>query len=89
VVVSEELRGPVEETFGWLRGRLAEVVAEGVAAGEFAPGLDPAATAAALLAVLQGGYVLARAAAAPEPFDAAVEGALGLLRPTAHRTEEN
>jgi AcrR family transcriptional regulator len=81
VVVSDELRGPVEETFAWLRERLAEVVAEGVAAGEFAPALDPATTAAALLAVLQGGYVLARAAAAPEPFDAAVEGALGLLRP--------
>ncbi|MYS19681.1 transcriptional regulator, TetR family, partial [Streptomyces sp. DvalAA-14] len=46
VVAGEELRQPVQETFAWLRGRLAEVVAEGVAAGELRPGLDPSDTAA-------------------------------------------
>ncbi|MGH3382409.1 MAG: hypothetical protein ACRDP6_47540 [Actinoallomurus sp.] len=67
------LRGPVEETFAWLRGRLAEVIAED-------SGLDPVGTASAIVAVLQGGYVLARAADSPVPFEQAVNGALGLLR---------
>jgi AcrR family transcriptional regulator len=79
VVDSPELRAPVDETFGWLRGRLAEVITEGQRHGELT-GLDPADTAATLVAVLQGGYVLARAAGSAEPFDQAITGALALLR---------
>ncbi|MEE4545368.1 TetR/AcrR family transcriptional regulator [Streptomyces sp. V4-01] len=79
VIASDELRRPVEETFAWLRDRLAEIVAEGVAAGELRAGLDPSDTAAAIAAVVQGGYVLARAAGSREPFDAAVRGAVALL----------
>ncbi|HEV7976398.1 TetR/AcrR family transcriptional regulator [Amycolatopsis sp.] len=79
VVDSPELRAPVDETFAWLRGRLAEVIAEGQHHGELA-GLDPADTATTLVAVLQGGYVLARAAGSAEPFDQAITGALALLR---------
>ncbi|WP_431681703.1 TetR/AcrR family transcriptional regulator [Kitasatospora sp. KL5] len=81
VVADPQLRAPVEETFAWLRGRIAGIVAEGQAAGELAPGTDPADTAAAVVAVVQGGYVLARAAGDPEPFHQAVRGALALLRP--------
>ncbi|MBV6697830.1 TetR/AcrR family transcriptional regulator [Kitasatospora aureofaciens] len=84
VIADPQLRAPVEATFDWLRGRIAELVAEGQAAGELTPGVDPADTAAALVAVVQGGYVLARAAGRAEPFDQAVRGALGLL--AAHRT---
>ncbi|MFF1869753.1 TetR/AcrR family transcriptional regulator [Kitasatospora herbaricolor] len=79
VVADPRLRAPVEETFDWLRGRIADVIAEGRAAGEFVPGADPADTAAAVVAVVQGGYVLARAADSVEPFRQAVRGALGLL----------
>ncbi len=79
IVARPDLRAPLEETFGWLRGRLAELVAEGQAAGEFATSLDPAATAATVIAVLQGGYVLARAADSAAPFDQAIRGVLGLL----------
>ncbi|MEC3998511.1 helix-turn-helix domain-containing protein [Actinacidiphila sp. DG2A-62] len=79
VVVSDELRQPVAETFAWLRARLASVVAEGVASGELRAELDPAHTAAAVAAVVQGGYVLARAAGTREPFDDAVRGAVALL----------
>ncbi|MER7163287.1 TetR/AcrR family transcriptional regulator, partial [Streptomyces lydicus] len=39
----------------------------------------PVATAATVAAVVQGGYVLARAADDPAPFDAAVQGVLALL----------
>lgn len=79
VMADPMLRGPVEETFAWLRDRLAAVLAEGRERGETGAGLDPAATASAVVAVLQGGYVLARAAASPEPFHQAVDGLLALL----------
>ncbi len=79
VMADAALRAPVDETFVWLRGRLAEVLAEGVACGELSAGLDPAVTAATVVAVLQGGYVLARAAGSTAPFEQAVDGVLGLL----------
>ncbi len=79
VMADADLRRPVEETFGWLTGRLAELLDEGRTAGELDAALDPVATATALVAVLQGGYVLARAAGSPDVFAKAVDGALGLL----------
>ena len=79
VMADPHLRRPVDETLVWLRARLAAVLAEGRAAGEFPPSLDPVTTATTIVAVLQGGYVLARAAGSPEPFDQAVEGILALL----------
>lgn len=79
IVADPELRRPVAETFEFLRGRLADVLEEGQAKGELDPALDPAATAATIVAVLQGGYVLARAADSAEPFEQAAEGAIALL----------
>jgi TetR/AcrR family transcriptional regulator, transcriptional repressor for nem operon len=79
VMAAPVLRDPVAETFTWLRARLASVVAEGASAGELNPAADPAATASAIAAALQGGYVLARAAGSTEPFDQAIEGILALL----------
>lgn len=79
VMADADLRRPVEETFGWITGRLAELLEEGRATGELDAALDPTATATALVAVLQGGYVLARAAGSPDVFAKAVDGALGLL----------
>ncbi|CAJ62347.1 MULTISPECIES: TetR/AcrR family transcriptional regulator [Frankia] len=78
VMADAELRRPVEQTFTWLRARLGDVLAEGVAAGELV-GLDAAVTAATIVAVLQGGYVLARAAGSGVPFAQAVDGLLALL----------
>ncbi|MCC3772576.1 TetR/AcrR family transcriptional regulator [Streptomyces sp. UNOC14_S4] len=82
VMADPALRAPVEETLAWLRERLAGVLDEGRERGELDRGLDPRATAATVVAVLQGGYVLARAARSTEPFDQAVTGVLNLL--TAH-----
>ncbi|MCX4092299.1 TetR/AcrR family transcriptional regulator [Nocardia sp. alder85J] len=84
VMGTPALRAPVEETLTWLRERLTRVIREGLDRGELRPPLDPAATAAALVATLQGGYVLARAADAAEVFDQAVAGILALL--AAHAT---
>ena len=86
VMASPELREPVEETFAWLQGRLAEVIARAQGAGTLAAHIDPAAMAATIAAVVQGGYVLARAAGSEEPFERATAGALALLA-TAHPEE--
>ncbi|MFB4301327.1 TetR/AcrR family transcriptional regulator [Actinomadura sp. NTSP31] len=79
VMAVPTLRAPVEETFSWLRARLAAVVREGIDRGELDAAVDPASTAAAIVAALQGGYVLARAAGTTDPFDQAVTGILALL----------
>ena len=79
VMADPDLRRPLEETFAWLRVRLAALLDEGRAHGEFAPSLHPQATATALVAVLQGGYVLARASGSADTYRQAVDGALGLL----------
>jgi TetR/AcrR family transcriptional repressor of nem operon len=73
------LREPVKETFAWLTDRLAGLLTEGRATGELDDRLDPVAVATALVAVLQGGYVLARAADSVEVYAKAIDGALGLL----------
>ncbi|AZP23137.1 TetR/AcrR family transcriptional regulator [Streptomyces aquilus] len=81
VVASEELRAPVDETLDWLRERIAGIVEEGKEQGQFAPALDGEAIAATVVATVQGGYVLARAAGSPGAFDAGVRGLLSLLAP--------
>lgn len=79
VVADPELRAPLDETFTWLRTRLAEVVAEGKQSQEFPATVDPRTLGTTIAAVLQGGYVLARAAGSPEPFEQAVQGLLELI----------
>ncbi|GAA2634598.1 TetR/AcrR family transcriptional regulator [Streptomyces vastus] len=79
VIASDELRAPVDETLDWLRERLAAIVEEGQEQGEFAPWLDGEEIAAAVVATVQGGYVLARASGSPTAFDAGVRGLLSLL----------
>ncbi|WP_406151177.1 TetR/AcrR family transcriptional regulator [Streptomyces sp. NBC_01012] len=79
VVASEALRAPVDETIGWLRDRIAEVLQEGLDTGEFTPGLAPREVAATVVATVQGGYVLARASGSSAAFDSAVRGLLSLL----------
>ncbi|MFH9070031.1 TetR/AcrR family transcriptional regulator [Streptomyces alboflavus] len=83
VIASDELRAPVTETLEWLRGRLAGIVQEGVDRGEFGAALDAGEVASAIVATVQGGYVLARATGSPEAFDAGVRGLLALLAPRA------
>jgi AcrR family transcriptional regulator len=70
IIANPVLRSPIASHFDWIRGRLREILAEG--------GLDTT-LADTFLAVLQGGYVLARAAGDTKPFTDAVEGAITLL----------
>ncbi|GAA2813989.1 TetR/AcrR family transcriptional regulator [Streptomyces showdoensis] len=81
VIADAELRAPVDETLDWLRGRLADVVREGLDSGELSGPLRPEELAATVVATVQGGYVLARAAGSPAAFDTAVRGLLALLAP--------
>lgn len=81
VIGSDDLRAPVEETLDWIRGRLAAIVEEGKEQGQFVPSLDGEEIAAAVVATVQGGYVLARASGSPASFDAGVRGLLSLLAP--------
>ncbi|MGW0825731.1 TetR/AcrR family transcriptional regulator [Streptomyces sp. NPDC002845] len=81
VIADDELRAPVDETLDWLRERLAGIVEEGQEQGRFAPSLDAEEIAAAIVATVQGGYVLARASGSPTAFDTGVRGLLALLHP--------
>lgn len=85
VMADPGLSAPIEHTFAWLTDRLAGLLAQGREDGELDTSLDPATTATALVAVLQGGYVLARAAGSAEVYAQAVEGALGLLAGHVHQ----
>ncbi|MFD4633597.1 TetR/AcrR family transcriptional regulator [Streptomyces sp. NPDC058284] len=79
IIASEKLRAPVTETLDWLRERIAGIFEEGRAAGEFTEALDPRDAASAVVAVVQGGYVLARSSGSAGAFDAAVRGVVALL----------
>ena len=81
VMADPGLRQPVEDAFAAVCERLARVLDEGRGNGELDPSTDPVATATALVAVLQGGYVLARASGSADTHARAVEGVLGLLVP--------
>lgn len=79
VIGSPELLSPVATMLDWVVGAIAEVAGQAVSAGELAPDVDPARLAATIVAVVQGGYVLARAQGDEAPFDAAIQGAVDLL----------
>jgi AcrR family transcriptional regulator len=85
VVASPDLLAPVAATLGWLGDALAAVLRDGIGSGELRADLDPRALASTVVAVVQGGYVLARAQQDVAAFDAAIDGAVILLR--AVRTE--
>lgn len=80
------LLAPVGRAFSQVHASWVKVLREAVAAGELRDDLDPERLAYALMAVLQGGYVLAIAQQDPGPFDDARAGALDLLRAAAPST---
>ncbi|WP_173159464.1 TetR/AcrR family transcriptional regulator [Phytohabitans suffuscus] len=80
------LLAPVARAFAQVHLSWVKVLREAVAAGELRSDLDPERLAHTLMAVLQGGYVLAIARQDPGPFDDARAGALDLLRAAAPST---
>ncbi|MGW0681752.1 TetR family transcriptional regulator C-terminal domain-containing protein [Streptomyces sp. NPDC002754] len=72
-------RSPVTETIAYVESRIAEIAQEALESGELAARLVPREIAAAVVATVQGGYVLARASGDAAAFDAGVRGLLALL----------
>jgi AcrR family transcriptional regulator len=79
VVLDPALLQPIRATFEWMRERLSSVLEDGKGRGELRADFETLDTADTVLAVVQGGYVLARAQGSSEPFDRAVRGAISLL----------
>ncbi|MEQ4725205.1 TetR/AcrR family transcriptional regulator [Nonomuraea sp. B19D2] len=79
VLASPTLLEPVTKTLDWLVETIAGVIRQGVEKDELRADIDPATLACTIAAVVQGGYVLARAHGDTSRFDAAVEGAVDLL----------
>lgn len=77
------LLAPVARAFAEVHDLWVKVLREAVTAGELRADLDPERLAHTLMAVLQGGYVLAMARQDPGPFEDARAGALDLLRAAA------
>jgi TetR/AcrR family transcriptional repressor of nem operon len=86
VLDSAPLRAVLADTFDHVRALMVEVLTQGIERGELRPDTEAAELADTVLAVVQGGYVLARAAADPGPFERAVHGAAALL---GHQRQEN
>ncbi|AJT42771.1 TetR family transcriptional regulator [Psychromicrobium lacuslunae] len=83
VLTTPELFEILQSTFNRLRALISEVLSEGVSTAELPTSLAPAELADTVLAIVQGGYVLARAENDPAPFERAVNGAVALLRAAA------
>jgi TetR/AcrR family transcriptional regulator, transcriptional repressor for nem operon len=78
-ITEPRLREPVAAYLAHVRRRLADSLGAARARGHLPSSLDPEALAAALLAIVEGGYVLARARWDPAAMSEAVEGGLQLL----------
>lgn len=77
------LLAPVGRAFSQTHEHWVRALREAVAAGELRDDIDPERLAHTLMAVIQGGYVLAIAQQDAGPFDEARAGALDLLRAAA------
>jgi TetR/AcrR family transcriptional regulator, transcriptional repressor for nem operon len=80
------LIAPVAAAFADAHDHWTRALREAVAAGQLPADLDPERLARTLMAVIQGGYVLAIAQQDPAPFVDACTGAVDLLRAAAPRT---
>jgi TetR/AcrR family transcriptional repressor of nem operon len=79
VVADAELIAIVAQAFDTMLGRWEQTIAAAIEADELPPSIVPAELARTLAAVIQGGYVLARAKGDQGPMDAAIRGAASLL----------
>ena len=77
------LLAPVTDAFARMHTNWARAIRNAIEAGQLRADLDPKHLAHTLMAVIQGGYVLAIAQQDQQPFDDACAGALELLRAAA------
>ncbi|HEU5420438.1 MAG TPA: TetR/AcrR family transcriptional regulator [Streptosporangiaceae bacterium] len=81
------IAAPIAAYFRHVQDRLTARLAEAAAAGRLSTSASAGAVAASLLAVIQGGYVLARATGDPEMMRQAQTGAAALLRSAVRDTQ--
>jgi TetR/AcrR family transcriptional repressor of nem operon len=79
ILAEPDLREVLESVFIRLVDVVERTVREGQSDGSLPPGLDPRKTAAALVAVVEGAFVTARATGRQSSADDATAGALALL----------
>lgn len=79
ILEQSRVRDPIGAFFEYLQHRLTEKLRDAVAAGDLDRGVASADLAATLVAVVQGGFVLARATGDPDAMNRAQRGALALL----------
>jgi len=78
-IESEEIRRPVTAYFDAVRTNLAQSLHKAKEEGTLPPDLDTEALSISLLALIQGGGILAKAYQDYSYFDRAMEGALALI----------
>ena len=82
ILAEPELQESLESVFIQMVEVVEQTVREGQSDGSLLPGLDPKRTAAALVAVVEGAFVTARATGRQSSADDATAGALALLSGT-------
>lgn len=79
VLSQEALRRPISSYFLYIEQEISIVLEQAQRAGVLSTTIDPTDLAATLVAIVQGGYVLARALQDPQHMDKAIRGALAVL----------
>lgn len=79
ILGQEPLRHPLASYFLWSEQAIAAALEQAQQEGTLSPTMNATEIAAALVAVVQGGYVVARALQDPQQMDRALHGALALL----------
>jgi TetR/AcrR family transcriptional regulator, transcriptional repressor for nem operon len=79
------LRAPISAWFEYAERKVADALAEAQAAGQVRAGVDPRDLAFTLVALVQGGYLLARAHRDPAAMHRALAGAMTLLESSTER----
>jgi TetR/AcrR family transcriptional repressor of nem operon len=79
VIAQNNLRDPIIAYFAYVEQELAEVLVQAQQEGTLSKNVSTTDLAATLIAIVQGGYVLARAFQDPECMHQAIRGALALI----------
>lgn len=82
----DRLRETVSDSLAWYRRRVEGLLARGQADGDLVDGFSPAEVAAAVVALVQGAHVLARADRSQASYEQAVAGGLAMLQALERRT---
>lgn len=78
-IEDDAIRAPVAAWFEYAERKIREALKEAQAMGQLREGVDPGDLALTLTAVLQGGYLLARAHRDPTAMHRALAGAMALV----------